>query len=131
MADEEKKFVQIGHLKPGNFVLIDGFPCRIASTEKSKPGKHGSAKARIVAIGLFDDQKRNLLKTTGDEAEVPIVNRGNGQVVAVMGETIQVMDMETYATFDVPKPKDVPSLASGDEVEYMQYGNRVRIVRKK
>ena len=131
MVDEEKKFAQVGKLKPGNYVLIDGFPCKIMSFEKSKPGKHGAAKARIVAMGVFDNQKRNLLKSTGDEVEVPVINRSNGQVVAVMGDIVQVMDTETYVTFDVPKPKDISGLASGADVEYIQYGNNVKIIRKK
>ena len=45
MADE-KKFDQAGSLKPGHLVLIDGEVCQVKSVEKSKPGKHGAAKAK-------------------------------------------------------------------------------------
>lgn len=88
MAEGEKKFMQVGHLKEGNYVLIDGFVCQVKSSEKSKPGKHGAAKARITAIGVFDDSKRQLLKGTGDDNEVPIIIRGNAQIVAIMGSTL-------------------------------------------
>lgn len=127
----EKKFGQLGQLKEGSFILIDGKACQIKSVEKSKPGKHGAAKARVTAIGIFDGQKRNLLKPTDTDVEVPIIKKCTGQIVAVMGETVQLMDMESYQTFDTPKPKDVTGLATGSEVEYQQFGDEIKIVRKK
>ncbi len=132
MAEEgEKKFEQISFLREGNYLLIDGFVCQIREIERSKPGKHGAAKARITGIGVFDDQKRTLMKSTGADHEVPIVNRGSAQVVAVMGDVIQIMDTASYETFDVPKPKDISGLTGGAEVEYLRYGSSIRVIRKK
>lgn len=135
MAEEkeqgEKKFGQAGQLKPGSFVLIDGRVCQVKSLEKSKPGKHGAAKARVTAMGVFDGTKRTLLKATDYAVEIPIIKKGNAQVVALMGDTAQIMDLETYKTFDVPTPKEITGLASGTEVEYQQYGEEAKIVRKK
>jgi len=54
------KYVEAGELKEGSYVVIDGEPCRVVEIEKSKTGKHGSAKARIVAVGVFDGGKRTL-----------------------------------------------------------------------
>ncbi len=111
--------------------MIDGFVCQIKTFEKSKPGKHGAAKARIMAIGVFDNQKRNLMAPVHADAEVPIVERGNAQVVAVMGGQIQLMDVTTYETFNVPKPAEIKDLASGDEVEYLAADKNFKIIRKR
>ena len=118
-------------MKPGNYVLIDEEVCQVKSIEKSKPGKHGAAKARITTFNIFTGQKRGLLKGTSDEVEVPIVQKNTGQVIAVVGDIVQIMTIDTYETLEAPKPVDVPGLASGIEVEYQKYGNNVRIVRKK
>lgn len=131
MVDGDKRFQNMGTLKPGSYVLIEGEPCQVRGIEKSKPGKHGAAKARISAFGIFTDQKRNLMKATDYEAEVPIVDKATGNVVAVMGNNVQIMDSSDYKTYDVEKPKDIAGLASGTEVEYIKWGDRVRIVRKK
>ena len=131
MAEAEKKFSNAGSLKEGSYVLIDGFPCQVKSVEKSRPGKHGAAKVRVTAIGIFDSQKRNLLKPVDADIEVPIIEKRSGQVVAVMGEQLQIMDMEDYVTFDIPKPKDIQGLQGGAEVEYQRYGNMIKVVRKK
>ena len=54
-----KQQVEVKDLKEGKYVIIDDEACIIKSITKSKPGKHGAAKARIEAIGLFDGQKRS------------------------------------------------------------------------
>ncbi|MBT4192574.1 MAG: translation initiation factor IF-5A [Candidatus Diapherotrites archaeon] len=126
---DEKKFMQAGLLKPGKYVLIDGEVCQVKTTEKSKPGKHGSAKVRIVAFNIFTNQKRGLLKGTDVEVEVPLVLKSSGQVVAVVGNIVQIMDTETYETHEAPKTEF--ALVSGDEVEYQKYGGAVKINRKK
>jgi len=130
MVEGEKKFTNVGSLKPGSYVLIDGFACQVKTSDKSKPGKHGSAKARIVAFDVFGGQKRGLLKPTSADAEVPIMLKGSAQVVAVMGELLQIMDLQSYETFDVKKP-DIQGLASGIEVEYVRWGDQVKVLRRK
>ena len=131
LSEGEKKFAQVGHLKEGNYVLIDGFVCQIRQVEKSKPGKHGAAKARITAIGVFDDSKRQLLKGTGDDTEVPIIERGSAQVVAIVGDSLSMMNLSTYETREVPKPKDVSGIQQGDEVEFIKWGDNYRVLRKR
>ncbi len=127
----EIKFSNVGHLREGGYVMIDGFVCQIKVYEKSKPGKHGAAKARITASGVFDNQKRNLMAPVHSDAEVPVVDRGNAQVVAVMGGQVQLMDTATYETFNVPKPADIKDLSSGDEVEYLRFDQLFKILRKR
>ena len=128
--DGERKFVRVSTLKPGGFILIEDGVCQIKGIDKSKPGRHGSTKARISAFDIFTGQKKNLLKPTSAEVDVPIIKKSTAQVVAIMGSTVQIMDMKSYQTMDVRKP-DIPGLQSGVEVEYIQYGSHVKISGKK
>jgi len=127
----EKKFVKVSQLKENGYVLIDGIVCRINSIDKSKPGKHGSTKARIVATGIFQNTKKGMLQPTSADAEVPIIEKGAAQVVAVMGSVLQLMDTTTYATFNTDLPSELKGLKSGDEVEYMKYNEDTKVLRKK
>jgi len=52
------KPVDVGSLKTGSYVIVDDEPCRIVDLTKSKPGKHGAAKARVVTIGVFCDPSK-------------------------------------------------------------------------
>ncbi|MBM5805302.1 MAG: translation initiation factor IF-5A [Candidatus Verstraetearchaeota archaeon] len=128
------KPVEIGDLKEGSFVVIDNVPCRVVSMDKSKTGKHGSAKARVVAIGIFDGVKRNIMAPADQRVDVPIVEKKSAQVIAIMPDTIQLMDLGTYETFEIRRPKEeeiAAKLASGVEVEYWDILNEKHIVRVK
>jgi translation initiation factor 5A len=128
------KPVEVGSLKIGQYVLIDGEPCKIVEFEKSKPGKHGSAKARIVGISAFTGQKKNLISPVDGKAEVPLIDKRTGQVLSISGNLLQVMDMENYQTFETHMPDDEDlkkQMASGIEVEYWSVMGRNMVVRRK
>ncbi len=115
-------------------MIIEGEPCRIMDITKSKPGKHGSAKARIVAIGVFDGQKRQFVKPVDSGAEVPIIDKKPGQVFAVNPTGVQIMDLETYEYLDAPFPEEEDlkaKLVSGVEIEYWKIMGKIKIVRVK
>ncbi len=108
-------------IKPGRFLLIDGIPCRVVELDVSSPGKHGAAKMRVTAVGVFDGIKRTLLKPSSADIEVPIINKKKAQVVSVTGTTAQLMDLESYETYEVPIPDEFKaSLKQGLEVEIME-----------
>jgi len=128
------KPVDLGTLKVGSYVIIDDEPCRIVDLTKSKPGKHGSAKARVVAIGVFDGVKRSFVKPVDAQVEVPIIEKRSGQVIATMPSSVQIMDLETYEIFETPLPEDEKlrgRLTPGVEVEYWRILGRTKIMRMK
>jgi translation initiation factor 5A len=128
------KPVYVGDLKIGQYVIIDDEPCRIVEYEKSKPGKHGSAKARIVGMSAFTGQKKSLISPVDSRVEVPMIDKRTAQIISISGNLVQMMDMESYATFESPMPDEdelKASLAAGIEVEYWDVLGRRMIVRRK
>jgi len=126
--------VDVGSLRVGGYMIIDNEPCRIVDITKSKPGKHGSAKARIVALGVFDGVKRSFVKPVDSNAEIPIIDKRIGQVFAVNPSGVQIMDLETYEYLDAPFPEEEDlkaKLVAGAEVEYWKIMGRIKIVRAK
>lgn len=103
----ETKLVNASSIKQGSFVLIDGVACKAISIETSKPGKHGSAKARITAVGLLDDKKREVVMGSQDQIEVPIIEKKTAQVLNVTGNMANVMDDTSYETFDLEIPEEL------------------------
>ncbi|MEM3841179.1 MAG: translation initiation factor IF-5A [Candidatus Micrarchaeaceae archaeon] len=122
----ETTFSTMKELRIGRYVLIDGIPCKVVAIDVSSPGKHGSAKMRVTAIGIFDGQKKTLLKPSDSDVEVPVINKKKAQVVSVEGSSAQIMDLETYEVFTLPIPEEmVGKLKSGGEVELIEaMGNR-------
>lgn len=122
----------IKNLKAGKFCVIDGEPCRILSITTSVPGKHGGKKARLEAMGIFDNKRRSIVKPASTEIEVPIVEKKTGQVVAITGDNIQIMDLETYETFEAKIPDELKGkIKQGGEVAYWILMGRKMIVGTK
>ena len=127
------KPAELGTLKVGSYVMVEDQPCRIVSYNKSKPGKHGSAKARVVAMGVFDSVKRSFVKPRSSQVVVPIIEKRAGQVIALLPSAVQIMDLETYEIFETPMPEEAlkSKLTSGVEVEFWRILGRIKIVRTK
>ena len=122
-----KEQTEVRDLQEGNYVMIDDVPSKITSYSTSKPGKHGSAKARVEGTGVFDAQKRNFTQPVDAKVWVPIINRKQGQVVSVSGDDMQVMDLETYDTITMRIPSDIDP-SPDDEIEYLEYESQRKVV---
>ena len=115
-----KEQAEIRELKEGRYLLIDDEPCKIDSIEKSKPGKHGAAKARIEARSIFTGSKKTLLGTVSDKVWVPMVDRRAGQLLSFHGGVAQIMDRDTFETFDIQVPDEFSEgLVAGSDVSYI------------
>jgi translation initiation factor 5A len=118
----------IKSLKKGQYVLIEGVPCRVEKVTISVAGKHGAAKARLDAIGIFDGRRRSIVKPASEEIEVPIIEKKTAQVLAIVGDRVQLMDLQTYETFEVDIPEDKKGkLKAGEEIVYFDVLGRKTI----
>jgi translation initiation factor 5A len=125
--------MDLGSLKVGSYIIIDGEPCRIVSYDHSKPGKHGSAKARVAAMGVFDGSRHSLVAPVSANVEVPLIDKRSGQLISVAGQVLQIMDLETFEVFETSAVEDEirDKLNQGGEVEYWKVLERIKIVRVK
>ncbi|MFW6448459.1 MAG: translation initiation factor IF-5A [Halobacteriota archaeon] len=126
MAKEQS---EVRDLQEGSYVMIDDEPCRITSYSTASPGKHGSAKASVEAVGVFDGRKRTLSQPVDQKIWVPIIERKQGQVINVDGDdgVAQVMDLDNYSTFTIAIPED-ESLEPDEEIEFLEMDDRRKIV---
>jgi len=125
-----KELAEVRTLKVGRYMIIDEEPCKIMSISTSKPGKHGEAKARIEAVGIFDGQKRSVVHPVKHKVGVPIIDKRTAQVLAIMGDNVQLMDMDTYETFEMPITEEFKGqLQPGSEISYLEALGRRKITR--
>ncbi|WP_336036455.1 translation initiation factor IF-5A [Halobacterium yunchengense] len=123
-----KEQTEVRDLQEGNYVMIDDAPCKINAYSTAKPGKHGSAKARIEAVGVFDEKKRSLSQPVDQKIWVPIVDRKQGQVVSIESDTVaQVMDLDTYETVTMQIPADL-DLSPDENIEYLEFEGQRKIL---
>jgi translation initiation factor 5A len=116
-----KEQTEIGKLKEGRYMVIEEEPCRIVGISISKPGKHGAAKSRIEAVGIFDGVKRSVVQPVSARTYVPIVERKSGQVITITGNVIQMMDMKDFQTIEIPTDADkLAGIEVGKEIMYIE-----------
>lgn len=101
------KLVSVSTLKKGSYVIVDGAACRVVDLQVSRPGKHGHAKVRMQAVGILDNKKRETVMPGHDNIEAPVIDKRNAQVLSVAGDTANVMDSETFETFDMSIPDEL------------------------
>jgi len=132
---------EIQKLKTGNYIMVEEEPCLIKATERSKSGKHGHAKVRIVCVGVFDNNKRSITIPSGHMVEVPEIIKGNAQINYIEDTLVNIMDVESYESFDVEWPKEEnlinklkdlktdPSKMSSSQVEYWSLAGKTLLSR--
>lgn len=114
-----KKSVSASEISKGSYMLFEGVPCKVVDIQVSKTGKHGHAKMRITGIGLIDEKKRMAVMPAHDNVDVPIVEKRSAQVLSLSGDMANVMDSETYETFDLKIPEELKGqVVDGCQVLY-------------
>ena len=124
------KQVELKTLKVGSYIVLDGEPCRIVSYQTAKTGKHGSMKARVDGIGILDNQRRSIVKPVSTKVETPIIERKTAQITHMQGETLGLMDLVSFVSFEATAPKDLEGTpVEGAEIEYIEAMDRKKLVR--
>ena len=96
----------------------------------SKPGKHGEAKARIDAVGLFDEKKRSIVHPVTHKVQVPMIDKRKAQILAIAGKEVQLMDLENFENFSLAITEEFEGqLHPGEEVMYMIALGRRKITK--
>lgn len=113
------KVTDAGSIKEGSYMLMGGIPCIVKNIQTSRPGKHGHAKCRIEAVGIIDGQKRIEIYPSHDKVQVPIIDKRDAQVLSIHDDSVNVMDMKTYETFDLKIPEEFKDkIKEGGQINY-------------
>ncbi len=119
---------EVRQLREGRYVVIDDEPCKIKKISTAKPGKHGSAKAKIDAYSIFDGRRHDMSAPVTDRVRVPIIDKRQAQVVSVEGDIVQLMDLESYDTFELEIPDEFEDeIEPGEEIDYLEAMGRKKI----
>ena len=115
------KLASAGTMKKGDSIVIEGAACRVVSVQISRPGKHGHAKVRLEAVGMIDEKKRIIVMPGHDNVEVPVIEKKTAQVLSVSDDSANVMDNQSYETFDLKIPEELKGkVVEGVEIQYWE-----------
>ena len=124
------KLINAVEARSGSVIMVDGIACNVRSNDISKTGKHGHAKCRMEAVGVFTGKKKVITVPGHERFDVPLVVKKRGQVLSVGDDTVSVMDLESYETIDLPQANLEEPINEGDKVEYWEIEGK-RIIKRK
>ncbi|TFG11089.1 translation initiation factor IF-5A [Candidatus Heimdallarchaeota archaeon] len=134
MSEFDIKHVNAGQVKEGYYIIHNDDVYLVRSTEKSKSGKHGHAKCRMKIENIFTGSKTEITVPGDFKMQSPVIDKRNAQVLSISADSIQVMDLESYETFEaaLPSEEDIKnSIQEGVEIEYWNVLGRRKIMRIK
>ena len=120
--------VEIRTLKVGRYLCVDEQAYKILSISKSKPGKHGSAKARIECTNIFTGQKISHVGSVTDSIYVPLIEKGSATVTHIEGNDVHAMDSKTFEMMVLPMEAEL-SINPGGDIQWMEALGRYKIMR--
>ena len=121
---------EIRDIQKGSYLIMDDAPSEIIAYSTAKPGKHGSAKARIEGKGVFDNKKRSMSQPVDAKIWVPVIERRQGQVINLEGNNVaQIMDLNSYESFSLEIPSEL-NISGDSEIEYLEYEEQRKVVVK-
>ncbi|MBU0906788.1 MAG: translation initiation factor IF-5A [Nanoarchaeota archaeon] len=109
------KIINATEAKSGAMILVDGDAYVVKTNDISKTGKHGHAKCRILAAGVFVDRKKVITVPGHERFDVPMVEKRRVQILSANGDSASVMDLESYETIDIPIHPDVKDQVEPDK----------------
>src|SRR5947209_2711934 len=80
-------------IKVGDYLLIDGRPCKVVERTWSSPGKHGVGKFNFTGLDIFTGHKHITIIQSGKNTPVPIVIKTEYQLIDINEE-----DDDTYVS---------------------------------
>merc|ERR1711884_137208 len=130
--------MQAGEIRKGSHLMIKGRPCKCVEVSTSKTGKHGHAKAHIVAIDIFTGKKYEDLCPTSHNLEVPFVKRTEYQLLSAdadsgevsllleSGETKDDLNLPTFVKVGEPTEDDTKVVE--EILKGMEDGKQVNVI---
>ncbi|NCF97598.1 MAG: translation initiation factor IF-5A [Euryarchaeota archaeon] len=120
--------VEIRTLKVGRYCCVDDRAYKINSISTSKPGKHGSAKARIELVDIFTGAKISHVGSVSSSINVPLIEKGTALVTHVEGSEVHAMNMRDHSMMILPLEEEM-DIEGGKEIMWMEALGLYKIMR--
>lgn len=125
--------VEVGSLRRGDIVILEGEPFRIDSIQSVVISRHSHTKIKMDLTGMFSGAKKVMSLSPHKTMEKVEIKRKHGQLIAKISEDVgQIMDLMDYTIHEAHVPKDLMErMGEGDELIYIEYGGRVQVLEAK
>jgi len=122
--------MEIKHLKKGSYIMHKGEPALIKAMGLVVTGTHSHGKMKLDVQGIFSKTNDSFTLPLHERVEEAEITRKLGQLLSRNLNHGQVMDMQSYETFDSEIEEGV-NAAEGDEVTFIEHQGKALVVEKR
>lgn len=122
--------MEIKQLKKGSYIMHKGEPALIKTMGLVVTGTHSHGKMKLEVQGLFSRTNDSFTLPLHERVEEVEIIRKLGQLLSMNSNQGQVMDMQSYETFDSEIGEGVDA-GEGDEVTFIEHQGRALVIEKR
>jgi translation initiation factor 5A len=123
--------IDIKKVRPGDYILFKDEPYRVIKNQIVVTGTHSHAKNKLDMQGLFNGKYETVVLPPHERLDDVEIVRKRAQLISKQGETVQIMDLVSYETFDTAMNDALKELNEGDEVTYIEFRGMATVLEKR
>src|SRR3989344_871094 len=124
--------IDVKSLKKGNYILHRNEPAVVKEVGIVVTGTHSHTKCKLTIQGLFSNFSETIVKSFHENVEELDVMRKKAQVISKTDKIVQILDPVSYETLDAEAEDSIMAeLNEGDDVTYIHFHNRTKILEKR
>lgn len=119
-------------LNSGNYFLHNNEPVQVVKREVVAYGTHSHTKLKFYFRPLTGRGEKTVTMGHTDKVDILDITRKTGMVLAKTQDKVQVMDSQSYETFDAKIDKELlDKVSENDEVIFVYYQGNAQVIEKK
>jgi len=112
-------------IKKGAYIRYNNEILKVIRKEVVACGTHSHSKTKVFAQGLFTKGEKSFNLSHSDSVEELDIMRKEGQVISKGQGKLQVMDIQSFETFDAEADKELmEQINEGDAVTFINIEGR-------
>jgi translation initiation factor 5A len=130
MSRGEQQMIEIKRLKSGSYIVHKDQPHRVLKNNIVVTGTHSHTKNKLEIQNILNDKYETLVYPPHERLEDVEITRKKAQLLAMQENQAQIMDLQSYETFNAALKDSLEDLNEGDEVSYIEFQGSNYILEK-
>lgn len=119
-------------LEKGDYFVYRAEPFKVLKKENVTFSTHSHTKVRVEVQGLFSNNKETLTMLPHATVNDIVIQQKRAQLIAKSAGKAQIMDLVSYETLEADIDAELlNNLAEGDEVTFVEFEGKVRVLEKR
>eukprot|EP01119_Soliformovum_irregulare_P008755 TRINITY_DN21864_c0_g1_i2.p1 TRINITY_DN21864_c0_g1~~TRINITY_DN21864_c0_g1_i2.p1 ORF type:complete len:160 (-),score=37.42 TRINITY_DN21864_c0_g1_i2:47-526(-) len=108
LEDAAISYMSANDIRKGSYVMLrdDSHPCKVSDYTRSKNGKHGGAKIRVVGYDVFTNKRYDDLFVSTSDVVVPVVTKSDLKLLSIDDNYCRLQLPDGTIREDIQLPND-------------------------